>query len=89
MALGANRVDILRLILREGMSLLIMGGLLGLCGSLLLTQLLKSLLFNIGPRDPVTLTCVALLLAVVVLVAILIPARKAMRVDPCEALRCE
>jgi ABC-type antimicrobial peptide transport system permease subunit len=89
MALGANRADILRLIVHEGARLLLLGAALGLAASLALTQLLKSLLFGIGPRDPVTLVAVALLLGLVALAATLIPARAAMRVDPVEALRCE
>jgi putative ABC transport system permease protein len=89
MALGANRADILRLIVREGARLLLLGAALGLAASLALTQLLKSLLFGVGPRDPVTLVAVALLLGFVALAATLIPARAAMRVDPVEALRCE
>jgi len=88
MALGANRADILRLIVHEGARLLLLGAALGLAASLALTQLLKSLLFGIGPRDPVTLVAVALLLGLVALAATLIPARAAMRVDPVEALRC-
>ncbi len=89
MALGANRADILRLVVHEGARLLLLGAALGLAASLALTQLLKSLLFGIGPRDPVTLVAVALLLGLVALAATLIPARAAMRVDPVEALRCE
>ena len=89
MALGANRADILRLIVHEGARLLLLGAALGLAASLALTQLLKSLLFGIGPRDPVTFVAVALLLGLVALAATLIPARAAMRVDPVEALRCE
>jgi ABC-type antimicrobial peptide transport system permease subunit len=89
MALGANRADFLRLIVHEGARLLLLGAALGLAASLALTQLLKSLLFGIGPRDPVTLVAVALLLGLVALAATLIPARAAMQVDPVEALRCE
>jgi putative ABC transport system permease protein len=89
MALGANRADILRLIVHEGARLLLLGAALGMAASLTLTQLLKSLLFGIGPRDPVTFVVVALLLGLVALAATLIPARAAMRVDPVEALRCE
>ncbi len=89
MALGANRADILRIVVHEGVRLLLLGAALGLAASLALTQLLKSLLFGVGPRDPVTLIAVALLLGFVALAATLIPARAAMRVDPVEALRCE
>jgi putative ABC transport system permease protein len=89
MALGADRSDILRLIAREGIRLLVIGGAIGVCASLALTQLLKSLLFDIGPRDPSTLMAVTLLLALVALAATLIPARAAMHVDPMVALRNE
>jgi putative ABC transport system permease protein len=89
MALGADRGDILRLIAREGIRLLVTGGAIGVCASLALTQLLKSLLFDIGPRDPVTLIAVTLLLALVALAATLIPARAAMHVNPMVALRNE
>jgi putative ABC transport system permease protein len=89
MALGADRANILRLIAREGLRLIALGGVAGTVVALCLTQILKSLLFNIGPRDPATFLAMALLLALVALGATLIPARKAMRVDPVEALRCE
>ena len=89
MALGADRADILRLIAWEGLRLIAMGGALGIVAALGATQVLNHLLFNIGPRDPGTFAAVALLLGLVALVATLIPARSAMRVDPVEALRCE
>ena len=89
MALGANRADILRLIVHEGARMLLLGAAIGLAASLALTQLLKSLLFGVGPRDPASFVTVALVLGLVALAATLIPARAAMRVDPVEALRCE
>lgn len=89
MALGADRADILRLIAWEGLRLIAMGGVLGLVAALGATQVLNHLLFNIGPRDPGTFAAVALLLGLIALVATLIPARGAMRVDPVEALRSE
>jgi putative ABC transport system permease protein len=89
MALGADRTDILRLIAWEGLRLIAMGGVLGLVAALGATQVLSHLLFNIGPRDPGTFAAVAFLLGLVALVATLIPARAAMRVDPVEALRRE
>ena len=89
MALGACRSDILRLILGQGLRLILFGGAVGIGASLGLTQLLRSLLFAIGPRDPVTLIAVALLLALVALIATLIPARLAMNVEPNVALRYE
>ena len=89
MALGADRADILRLIAWEGLRLIALGGVLGMVAALGATQVLNHLLFNIGPRDPGTFAAVALLLGLVALVATLIPARGAMRVDPVEALRSE
>lgn len=89
MALGAGRADILRLIAWEGVRLIALGGALGIAAAIGVTQVLKNLLFSIGPHDPATFAGVALLLAIVALVATLIPARAAMQVDPVEALRCE
>jgi ABC-type antimicrobial peptide transport system permease subunit len=89
MALGATRLDILRLIAGEGARLILLGGVLGLAAALACAQLLKSLLYNVGPRDPAAFAAVALLLAVVALAATMIPARAAMRVEPVVALRYE
>jgi predicted permease len=89
MALGATRLDILRLIAGEGIRLIVLGGVLGLTTALAAAQLLKSLLYNVGTHDPLVYAAVALLLAVVALVATLIPARAAMRVEPVVALRFE
>jgi predicted permease len=89
MALGATRLDILRLIAGEGVRLIVLGGVLGLGAALATAQLLKSLLFNVGPHDPVTYTAVTLLLALVALAATLIPARAAMKIEPVVALRYE
>lgn len=88
-ALGAGRGDVLRLILRHAMGLAVLGLLLGVAGSFGLTRLLQNLLFGIGDRDPVTLVTVFLLLGLVALVACLLPARRATRVDPVIALRAE
>ena len=89
MALGATRADILRLIAMEGMRLILLGGVLGLGAALATAQLLKSLMFKVGPRDPAPYAAVVLLLALVALAATLIPARAAMLTDPGEALRYE
>jgi len=89
MALGAGRMDILRLVAWEGMRLIGLGGVLGLCIALGISQVLKSLLFSIGPHDPITFLSVALLLSVTALAATFIPARAAMKVDPNVALRYE
>ncbi len=88
-ALGASRGDVLRLVLRHGMGLSILGLLLGVGGAFGLNRLLESLLFGVSGRDPLTLTLVAFLLAAVALLACLIPARRAAKVDPLVALRCE
>jgi predicted permease len=89
MALGATRMDILRLIAGQGVRLIAVGGIVGLGAALLLARLLKSLLYNVGPHDPAIYAEVALLLALVALAATLIPARAAMKVEPVEALRYE
>lgn len=89
MALGATRMNILRLIAGEGVRLIAIGGVLGICAALATAQLLKSLLFHVGPRDPAAFAGVALLLALVALAATLIPARAAMKVEPVVALRYE
>jgi predicted permease len=89
MALGASRADILRLIAGEGARLIVLGGVLGLGAAIGATQLLKSLLFQVGPHDPISFVAVAVLLALVALAATLLPARAAMKTDPMVALRCE
>jgi putative ABC transport system permease protein len=89
MALGATPINILRLIVGEGVRLIAVGGMLGIGVALGTAQLLKSMLFNVGPRDPFTFAAVALLLALVALAATLIPARTAMKVEPVVALRYE
>lgn len=89
MALGAGRFDILRLITWEGVRLIALGGAVGLGTALGMSRLLKSLLFSVGPHDPVSFIGVALLLTLVALAATLIPARAAMKVEPVVALRYE
>jgi putative ABC transport system permease protein len=89
MALGATRIDILRLIAGEGVRLILLGGILGLGAALVAAQLMKSLLFHVGTHDPLSFIAVTLMLAVVALVATLIPARAAMKTDPMTALRTE
>jgi ABC-type antimicrobial peptide transport system permease subunit len=88
-ALGASRSHVLRLMLREGLQLVLVGGAIGMVLALTLSRVLQSLLFSIGPRDPVTFVAVALLLVFVAFVAIFIPARSAMKTDPMTALRWE
>jgi predicted permease len=89
MALGATRLDILRLIAGDGLRLIALGGIVGLGAALAAAQLLKSLLFGVAPHDPAVFAAVALLLGLVALAATLLPARAAMRVEPVVALRYE
>jgi putative ABC transport system permease protein len=89
MALGAHPRDILRLILRRAMLLTLLGIAAGIAGALAVTRMMRSMLFGVGERDPLTLAATALLLALVALAACWIPARRAARIDPMAALRCE
>jgi putative ABC transport system permease protein len=89
MALGATKLNILRLIARDGLQMVLAGGALGLSAALATSRLLKSLLFQTSTQDPFTFLAVPILLCLVALVAILIPARAGMRVDPAVALRNE
>jgi putative ABC transport system permease protein len=88
-ALGAQRRDILRMVLRQGIVATFAGVAIGIVAALALTRLLSSLLFGVTPGDWVTFLSVAVLLLVVAVVACLIPARRATRVDPIVALRYE
>ncbi len=89
MAIGAQRGDVSRLIITEGMRLAGIGVALGLIFSLALTQAMKSLLFGVGATDPLTFGANALVLTVVALLACYLPARRATKVDPMVALRHE
>ncbi len=89
MALGANPSRVLRLVLGRGLRLAGIGTAIGVFAALMLTQLLKSLLFGVSATDPVTFGAVAGLLLAVALLACYVPARRAMRVDPMVALRYE
>ena len=89
MALGAGRGDILRLILSEGVRLVAAGSVAGLAAALALSRLLRTLLFHVGPYDPLSYIAVAALLATVALAATLIPARTALKTDPMAALRVD
>jgi ABC-type antimicrobial peptide transport system permease subunit len=89
MALGAQRKDVLRLILAQGSKMALVGVAVGIAGSLALTRLMAKLLFGVSVYDPLTFLAVAGLLILVALAACYIPARRAMRVDPMVALRYE
>jgi putative ABC transport system permease protein len=88
-ALGAQRKNILHMVLRQGLGLAIAGAAVGLVGALVVSHLMAGLLYGVRPTDPVTFSSVALLLLGVALLACYIPARRAIRVDPLVALRHE
>jgi predicted permease len=89
LALGATQNNILRLVVRQGMTLALTGVGIGLVGAFALTRLMRSLLFGVKSTDPVTYVAIAALLAAIALVASYIPARRAARIDPMVSLRCE
>jgi putative ABC transport system permease protein len=89
MALGATPRDALKMVVRQGMLLALIGVGLGLAGALALTRVMKSLLFNVSATDPATFVGVPLALVAVALIASYIPARRATKVDPLQALRQE
>jgi putative ABC transport system permease protein len=89
MALGAQRRNVLRLVVGEGAWLALLGVAIGVAASLLITRLLSSLLFGVSATDPITFAGVAALLSLVSVLASYIPARRAMRLDPNSALRYE
>jgi putative ABC transport system permease protein len=88
-ALGAQTRDVLRLVVTRGMTLTLIGSVIGLIAALGLTRLIKSLLFDVSATDPATFFVIPLLLALVALLACYLPARRATKVDPLAALKAE
>jgi ABC-type antimicrobial peptide transport system permease subunit len=89
MALGAQRHQLLLMVLRQSVWILAVGLMVGVAGALTVTRLMRSLLFGIGPADPLNLSLMAAILLVVALIASYVPARRAAKVDPMVALRDE
>ncbi|HEV8139891.1 MAG TPA: FtsX-like permease family protein, partial [Pyrinomonadaceae bacterium] len=89
MALGAKPRDVLKLVIRQAMLMTLGGVGIGLLAAWALTRLMKSLLFNVGVTDPLTFAAIALLMTLIAMLAVLLPARRATKVDPLVALRYE
>jgi putative ABC transport system permease protein len=88
-ALGAQPRNVLQLVLRRGVRLAGVGATFGVAAALAFTRLMAGLLYDVSATDPLTFSCVVILLLAIALLACYVPARRAMRVDPMVALRCE
>lgn len=89
MALGAQSRDIMRLVVGEGARMALLGVAIGIAGALGLTRLMANQLFGVSAHDALTFAAVAVLLILVALLACYLPSRRAVRVDPVVALRCD
>ena len=89
MALGAQQLDVLRLVMKDGARMTVLGLIVGVAAAFGLTRLMGSMLYGVKPGDPLTFLAVAALLGVIAMLACYVPARRAMNVDPIEALRQE
>ncbi|HEX5888454.1 MAG TPA: FtsX-like permease family protein, partial [Pyrinomonadaceae bacterium] len=89
MALGAKRADVLRLVIRQGMTMALIGLVVGLIGAFAMSRVIAGLLYGVSPKDPLTFAGVSIVLLAVALLACLLPARRATRVNPIVALRSE
>jgi putative ABC transport system permease protein len=89
MALGARRVDVMKLVMRQGLVVTAVGMTIGIAAALAGARLLSALLYGVRPDDPATVAGVVIGLTAATLLACYVPARRATRVDPTKALRCE
>jgi ABC-type antimicrobial peptide transport system permease subunit len=89
MALGAEPASVIRLVLRGGVRLAAAGAVVGLVVAMAVTRVLQSMLYGVSAADPLTFAAVALVVTVIALVASYVPARRALRIDPAEALRAD